>query len=84
MITGVVDQDGHVVAGTGFALERTGPGVYAILFFDPAPDIPVVLVTPSETDRIAAAAASPAGAEVTLTDRGGVPAEGGFSFAVLP
>ena len=83
MISGVVDRDGMILAGEGFALELTGPGVYAIRFLEPAPDFPVVLVTPMDPERSAAAAATAAGAEVTLTDRAGIRADGGFSFAVL-
>ena len=44
MISGVIDQDGMILAGEGFALERAGPGVYAIRFLEPAPEFPVVLV----------------------------------------
>jgi hypothetical protein len=83
VISGVVDQDGMILAGEGFAFERVGPGVYAIRFLEPAPDFPVVLVTPMDPERIAAAAGTAAGAEVTLTDPTGTRADGGFSFAVL-
>jgi hypothetical protein len=84
VISGVIDRDGMILAGEGFALERSGPGVYAIRFLEPAPDFPVVLVTPMEPERRAAAAGTSAGAEITLTDGMGTRADGGFSFAVLP
>jgi hypothetical protein len=83
VISGVIDRDGMILAGEGFALERTGPGVYAIRFLEPAPDFPVVLVTPMDPERSAAAAGTSAGAEITLTDRTGTRTDGGFSFAVL-
>jgi hypothetical protein len=83
VISGVIDRDGMILAGEGFALERTGPGVYAIRFLEAAPEFPVVLVTPMDPERSVAAAATAAGAEVTLTDRNGTRADGGFSFAVL-
>jgi hypothetical protein len=83
VISGVIGHDGMILAGKGFALERTGPGVYAIRFLEPAPDSPVVLVTPADPERTVAAVASAAGAEVTITDRMGTRTDGGFSFAVL-
>jgi hypothetical protein len=83
VISGVIDQDGMILAGEGFALERTGPGVYTIRFLEPAPDRPVVLATPSEPERSIAAVAGAAGAEVTITDRMGTRTDGGFSFAVV-
>ncbi len=83
MIFGVIDEQGRILAGEGFALERAGAGEYAIRFLEPAPDFPVVLVTPMDPQRLVAAAGTSAGAEVTLTDRMGTRVDGGFSFAVL-
>ena len=83
MIKGIVSESGSVVAGQGFALERTGPGVYTILLLEPASDAPVVLVTPTEPSRSAAAIGTAAGAEIMLTDHNGTFVDGGFSFAVL-
>jgi hypothetical protein len=83
VISGVIDRDGMILAGEGFALEREAAGVYAIRFLEPAPDFPVVLVTPMERERSASAAGTAAGAEVVLTDHTGSCVDGGFSFAVL-
>ena len=83
MISGVIDRDGMILAGEGFALERTGAGVYALRFLEPASEFPVVLVTAMDPERSAAAAGTSAGAEITLTDRAGTRIDGGFSFAVL-
>jgi hypothetical protein len=83
VISGVIDHAGMILAGEGFALERTGPGVYAIRFLEPAPDFPVVLVTPMEPARTASAAATAGGAEVTIANHTGDVTDGGFSFAVL-
>jgi hypothetical protein len=83
VISGVIDQDGMILAGEGFALERSGAGVYTIRFVEPAPDFPVVLVTPMDPERMASAAATAAGVEITLTDRMGTRTDGGFSFAVV-
>jgi hypothetical protein len=83
VIRGIVSGSGQIVAGEGFGLTRTGPGVYAIRFIEPFAETPLVLVTPAEPARTVAAAGSPGGAEVTLTDLSGTRADGGFSFAVL-
>jgi hypothetical protein len=83
VISGVIDQDGMILAGEGFALERSGAGVYTIRFVEPAPDFPVVLVTPMDPERMASAAATAAGVEIALTDRMGTRTDGGFSFAVV-
>jgi hypothetical protein len=83
LISGVIDEHGQILAGEGFALERAGTGVYALRFLEPAPDFPVVLVTPMDPERLVAAAGTSAGAEVTLTDRMGTRVDGGFSFAVV-
>ncbi len=72
-----------ILAGEGFALERSGPGVYVIRFLEPAPDSPVVLATAAEPQRAIAAVGTAAGAEITLTDHVGTRTDGGFSFAVL-
>jgi hypothetical protein len=83
MIAGIVTDNGRIVAGTGFALTRTGPGVYAIRFLEPCAETPVVLATPAEPARAIAVLASPAGAEVTLTDLSGTRADGGFAFSAI-
>jgi hypothetical protein len=83
VISGVIDRDGMILAGEGFALERSGPGVYTLRFLEPAPDFPVALVTPMDPERMASAAATAAGVEITLTDHTGTRTDGGFSFAVL-
>jgi hypothetical protein len=83
VIAGIISASGQIAAGVGFALERTGPGVYAIRFIEPCADTPPVLVTPGEPGRTVAAVATPAGAEVTLTDLTGTRTDGGFSFAAL-
>jgi hypothetical protein len=83
VIAGIVSGGGQIMAGIGFALNRTGPGVYAIRFIEPCTDTPVVFVTPGEPGRTVAAVATPSGAEVTLTDLTGTRTDGGFSFAAM-
>jgi hypothetical protein len=83
MITGIVSGEGEVRAGAGFALERTGPGVYAIRFFESFEDAPAVLATPSEAGRSVAATSSAGGAEISVTDHNGVRMDGGFSFTAM-
>jgi hypothetical protein len=83
MIAGSVSSDGEVTAGFGFALTRTGPGVYAIRFIEPFADTPVVVATPADAGRTIAAIGTTIGAEVTLTDLSDKRADGGFAFAVM-
>jgi hypothetical protein len=83
VIGGIVSSSGEIMAGTGFALMRTGPGVYAIRFIEPCPEAPLVLATPADPARTVAAIGTPAGVEITLTDLSGTRADGGFSFAVM-
>jgi hypothetical protein len=83
-VRGIVSGRGKVLAGAGFGVTRTGPGVYAIRFLEPYPEAPLVLATAAEPARAVAAVGTPVGAEVTLTDPAGVRADGGFAFAVEP
>ena len=83
MIAGIVSGSGRIVTGAGFALTRTGPGTYTIRFLEPCAEAPVVLATPAEPGRAAAAAGTAAGAEITLTDHSGTRTDGGFAFAAI-
>jgi hypothetical protein len=83
MIAGTISSSGQILTGTGFALERTGPGAYAIHFLDAFGEAPVLLVTAAEPAHTAAAVATTVGGEITVCNRSGTRADGGFSFAAV-
>ena len=83
-LRGLVGGDGHARGGYGFGIERNGPGAYTIAFLEPYEEAPVIVVTAAQEHRIASANASAAGAEVTIADLHGTPADADFSFIVEP
>jgi hypothetical protein len=83
-VRGLVHADGEIRGGHGFSLTRTGAGRYTVGFLEPFDDPPVVIATPSSPGRIATVATSRAGADVTLTDLHGSPADTGFGFSAEP
>jgi hypothetical protein len=83
VIAGIISGSAQIVAGMGFALTRTGQGVYAIRFIEPCVEAPVVLATSAGPARILAAVATTVGAEVTITALSGMRADGGFAFAAM-
>jgi hypothetical protein len=83
-LPGLVGSGGHARGGYGFGVERNGPGAYTIAFLEPYEEAPVIVVTPGQEKRIATANATAAGAEVTIADLHGTPADADFSFIVEP
>jgi hypothetical protein len=83
MIAGIVSGSGRITSGAGFALTRTGPGVYTIRFLEPCAQAPLVLATPAEPALAIAATGTPTGAEITLTDMSGARTDAGFAFAAM-
>lgn len=83
-LRGHIEAGGGIRGGLGFSLVKTAAGTYAIGFAEPYVAPPVVMVTPATSRRVASAAVSARGAEVTLADLAGAPTDTGFAFVVQP
>jgi hypothetical protein len=83
-LRGLIGSGGHARGGYGFGVERNGPGAYTIAFLERYEEAPVIVVTPGQEKRIATASTTAVGAEVTITDLHGTPADADFAFVVEP
>lgn len=84
-LTGIVNANGTIAAGSGFTVNHTGTGVYVITFTNPFTTTPVVLVTPIVAVGNAEAfvtAVSPN--SVTIEIFGGAGVDEPFNFIAQP
>lgn len=84
-LPGNINSDGTTAQGTGFSVNKTGTGVYAITFTTPFAATPNIQVTISDSAALwHTSSRSASGFTVTTTGTGGGAADHAFDFLAFP